>query len=183
MVIGIVLITSDIILLFTAQMKFLGFGILGILIIGYGRDWIPIFKKKQVKVHQSINKSIENVSLGESVDYFRNSNEWNEINDEISKAMFAPSPKGEVLFQKIDTQSMVAACVLGKCYKIALQTSHSDGQDKINMFSKKYGNPIKIESWHNTWEDEETTLEIMTRMPVVNIILTDRQLFQKGFNQ
>ena len=58
MVIGIVIIAIDIILLLTAQMKFLGFGILGILIIGYGRDWMPIFNKKQVKVHQSINKSL-----------------------------------------------------------------------------------------------------------------------------
>jgi len=183
MVIGIVLIASDIVLLLTAQMKFLGFGMLGILIIGYGRDWMPIFKKEKVKVHQSINQSLENISLGESIDFFNGSNEWNEMKDEGSKELFAPSPKGEILFEKSGAKYIVAACVLEKCYKIALQTSHSDGQEKIKLFSKQYGSPIKEESWWNIWDDGETTLEIMTRMPVVNIILTDKELFQKGFNQ
>ena len=183
MVIGIVLIATDIVLLLTAEMKFLGFGMLGILIIGYGRDWMPIFKKEKVKVHQSINQSLENISLGESIDFFNGSNEWNEMNDEGSKELFAPSPKGEILFEKSGAKYIVAACVLEKCYKIALQTSHPDGQEKIKLFSKQYGSPIKEESWWNIWDDGETTLEIMTRMPVVNIILTDKELFQKGFNQ
>jgi len=183
MVIGIVLIATDIVLLLTAEMKFLGFGMLGILIIGYGRDWMPIFKKEKVKVHQSINQSLENISLGESIDFFNGSNEWNEMKDEGSKELFAPSPKGEILFEKSGAKYIVAACVLEKCYKIALQTSHPDGQEKIKLFSKQYGSPIKEESWWNIWDDGETTLEIMTRMPVVNIILTDKELFQKGFNQ
>ena len=133
--------------------------------------------------HKSINKTLENISLGESIDFFNGSNEWNEMNDEGSKELFKPSPKGEVLFQKSGTKNMVAACVLEKCYKIALQTSHPDGQEKIKLFSKLYGSPIKEESWWNIWDDGETTLEIMTRMPVVNIILSDKKLFQKGFNQ
>jgi|TARA_B110000967_G_C18539711_1_gene389982 hypothetical protein len=48
---------------------------------------------------------------------------------------------------------VVAACVLEKCYKIALQTSQPDGQEKIKLFSKQYGSPIKEESWWNIWGD------------------------------
>jgi len=146
-------------------------------------DSLEDIRKEPVMAHKLINKTLDNISLGESIDYFNNNNEWSEVTDEGSKELFAPSPKGEILFEKSGAKYIVAACVLEKCYKIALQTSHPDGQEKIKLFSKQYGSPIKEESWWNIWDDGETTLEIMTRMPVVNIILTDKELFQKGFNQ
>ena len=50
------------------------------------------------------------------------------------------------------------------------------GKSFIEKFSEKYGKPSKLKKSFLRWEDDNTTLEVSTRGPQSNIMLTDKQL-------
>lgn len=140
-----------------------------------------LFGLSSSKSSIDLQRSLERIQLGTTVDVFESDSAWEEIVGS-EKAMFGSSLSGERLFMTSSgDRQFVCGFVFDKLYKIGIKAPASDTDFYLKQFTDKYGRPIKPERGCYMWENDNTALELMTSGPQLNILLTDKNLLKKAY--
>jgi len=139
-----------------------------------------LFRPSSSKSSIDLQRSLEGIQLGTTVELFESDSAWQEI-VEPEKAMFESGLLGEKLFMMSSgDKQFVCGFVFDKLYKVGITAPASDTDFYLKQFTDKYGRPIKPEFGCYMWENDNIGLELIKGEAQLNIFLTDKNLLKKA---
>lgn len=137
--------------------------------------FLDFLRRTPGKPDTPIDRSIEEIQLGASIEEIEHDPHWEEISGP-DKMIFDSGISGERLFTTSSGTPRVCGFIKSKIYKIAMAVDGEEAESYMSNFSQKYGRPNKPKKGTYSWEDKLTSLEVNLSKHQANIMLTDKGL-------
>ena len=131
------------------------------------------------RIFQTIKRDLAGIKLGVEINVFcKDYPNAEELTDSWNVLSFEERIYS---FEK-DENTITCGFLFGKLYKIAITTSASKKEYYRNKYNEEYGPPDECKLFRTRfmWADENTTLYLSKRGPILNVILTDVNLLSQA---